>query len=149
MIDDSIKHDYIRAKTEQRMMPMIRLRRQQFWLVLFAFVFIIATFFTNALRGTETYNVVMPLFWLCFALGMIQTVRFMFDFQREHALQKEMKREMELERLRLLHDLAYPEQVKMATEKLKNTVSLTDDGELIANDELPDKPLRQNMNHRE
>jgi len=149
MIDDSIKHDYIRAKTEQRMMPMMRLRQRQFWLVLFAFVFIIASFFINVLRGTEIYNVVMPLFWLCFALGMIQTVRFMFDFQREHALQKEMKREMELERLRLLHDLAYPEQVKMATEKLKNTVSLTDDGELIANDELPDKPLRRNMNQRE
>jgi len=149
MIDDSIKHDYIRAKTEQRMMPMMRLRQRQFWLVLFAFVFIIASFFINVLRGTEIYNVVMPLFWLCFALGMIQTVRFMFDFQREHALQKEMKREMELERLRLLHDLAYPEQVKMATEKLKNTVSLSDDGELIANDELPDTPLRQNMNHRE
>ena len=149
MIDDSIKHDYIRAKTEQRMMPMMRLRQRQFWLVLFAFVFIIASFFINVLRGTEIYNVVMPLFWLCFALGMIQTVRFMFDFQREHALQKEMKREMELERLRLLHDLAYPEQVKMATEKLKNTVSLTDDGELIANDELPDKPLRHNMNQRE
>jgi len=149
MIDDSIKHDYIRAKTEQRMMPMMRLRQRQFWLVLFAFVFIIASFFINVLRGTEIYNVVMPLFWLCFALGMIQTVRFMFDFQREHALQKEMKREMELERLRLLHDLAYPEQVKMATEKLKNTVLLTDDGELIANDELPDKPLRRNMNQRE
>ena len=149
MIDDSIKHDYIRAKTEQRMMPMMRLRRQQFWLVLFAFVFIIAIFFVSALRGTEIYNVIMPLFWICFALGMIQTVRFIFDFQREHALQKEMKREMELERLRLLHDLAYPEQVKMASEKLKNTVSLNDDGELIANDELPDKPLRQNINQRE
>ena len=147
MVNDSIKDDYIRAKTEQRMMPMNLLRRRQFWLLLFAFVIMFLTFFTNALRGSEIYSIVMPLFWICFVLGMIQTIWFIFDFQRENALQKEIKREMELEHLRLLHDLAYRTQGIPISEKLKNTVSLDDDGELIANDELADKRLRQNSTH--
>src|SRR5258708_7713821 len=147
MMDDAIKHDYIRAKTEQRMMPMVRLRRRQFWLLTFAGMFIFLTFFTNALRGNEIYNVVMPFFWICFALGMIQTIRFIFDFQHEVALQNEMKREMELERLRLLHDLAFTKQGVQVSEKLKNTLSLSDDGELIANDKLSRSQI--GINHQE
>ncbi len=137
MADDSIKNEYIRAKTEQRLLPMIRLRRRQVGLLIFAFVFIPLTFVMNVLRGSEVYNVLMPLFWICFVLGIIAVIRYGLDFQRENALQKEMKREIDLEHLRLLHDLAYPDQGRQRGEKLKNTLSLSDDGELIAN-EAPD-----------
>lgn len=34
------------------------------------------------------------------------------------------------------------------SEKPKRTVLLSDDGKLIANDELPDKALRRHMNHQ-
>jgi hypothetical protein len=129
MVDDSFKEEYIRAKAEQRMLPMRRLRLRQFWLVAFALVFIILTFLLNAVRGSDLYNLVVPLFWLCFALGMIAIIRFILDFRRENVLQEEMKREAELERLQLLHDLAKVGQELRVNEKRKNSVLLSDDGE--------------------
>ena len=80
------------------------------------------------------------------------------DFRREGFIQREMNKEAELERLRLSIVLArfgesvddpLSQTLQRKSEKPKRTLSLSDDGELIANDELPDKPLRQNLNHRE
>ncbi len=148
MTDDSFKEEYLRAKTEQRMLPMRRLRLRQFWLVAFALVFIILTFLLNAVRGSDLYNLVVPLFWICFALGMIAIIRFILDFRRENVLQEELKREAEFERLRLLHDLAYAGQELRVNKKRKNSVSLGDDGELNNSDESAGKPSQQSLSNR-
>ncbi len=149
MPDESIQYELARAQTEARLAPMRRLRGRQLVLLGMVPVYFLLLGITMALRDSAVYDLLMPLTWVVFVLLFIQVVRFSFDYYHETIVQRETKKAMELERLRLLHALAYTDTAATVNEKSKRGVSLSDDGELIADvDEALDKPLRQNQSHR-
>ena len=179
---DSIDYQRIRARTEQRIMPLLRLQRRRTWLLFHTAFFVMlnlviysvetpVTFVredmvisytdsgaTAMIHSTHPYIaiILLSLMWMFLLIANFMVVSM--AIRRENVIQREMNKEAELERLRLSIVLArfgesvddpLSQTLQRKSEKPKRTVSLTDDGELIANDELPDKPLRQNMNHRE
>lgn len=179
---DSIDYQRIRARTEQRIMPLLRLYRRRIWLFGHIVAFLLlnwfmysspwnATFFSteetsyvnfDGTSGTFTRHFPYSALLLISVIWLIALVYYALnlwaDFRREGFIQREMNKEAELERLRLSIVLArfgesvddpLSQTLQRKSEKPKRTVSLSDDGELIANDELPDTPLRRNTNHRE
>ncbi len=149
MPDDALKHELIRAQTEARLDPMLRLRRRQFLLLGMLPVYFFLMGITMVLRGSAIYDLLMPLTWVVFVLLFIQVVRFAIDYHHETIVQRETKKAMELERLRLLHALAYADDAVTIGEKAKYGVSLSDDGELSGEDEeTQGKPLRRNVAHQ-
>ena len=100
-------------------------------------------------------TVIVSLVW--FVVLIVHLLNVTVAFRNEGAIQREMNKATELENLHLSIELArlrgsaepLSQTSQRKSEKPKRTVTLSDDGELIANDELPDKPLRRNMNQRE
>jgi len=154
---DSIDYQRIRARTERRLSPMLKLHRRRTLFVVYIVLGCLFLLLNGLIYETlskqfspETvqnwYAAVMigSMLWLTSVI--IIAIGLALAFRREGFIQREMSREIDLERLRLLRE---PSQAEWNSEKPKRAVSLADDGELIASDELPDTPLRRNMNHRE
>jgi len=181
MNNDPSDYHRIRAYAEERLKPMLRLQRQRALLFFNVLMFLVVNAlvysqsdnpifwniqqrqFSDYNGVIQTYTTVTPynsviaasLIW--FVLLIIHAFSVTVAFRHEGAIQRQMNKEAELEKLYLSIELArlggtaepLSQTSQRVSEKLKRTVSLTDDGELIANDELPDKPLRRNMNQRE
>ena len=160
MNNDPSDYEQIRARTERRLSPMLKLHRRRTRLAVQFVIFCsflllngllylslqdhsLAMAFLDEYRWYMIFMVIWPVWLLAL---IIIAINLGLAFRREGFIQREMSREIDLERLRLLRE---PSQADQFSEKPKRMVSLSDDGELIENDELPDEPLRRNMNHRE
>jgi len=154
---DPIDYQRVRAHTEQRLSPMLKLHRRRTLFVIYialGCLFLLLNWLVDERLSNQFssatvqnwYAIIMigSMFWLSSVI--IIAIGLALAFRREGFIQHEMSREIDLERLHLLRAGG---QVEQFSEKPKRTVSLSDNGELIATDELPDKPLRQNINRRE
>jgi len=181
MNNDPSDYQRIRAYAEERLKPMLRLRRQRTIWFIHMLIFMVTNFLIYATADSPllfniqdhqyTDNGAQGWFWtstpypLTIIVSLIWFVGLIIHlfsvtvaFRDESAIQREMSKATEFEKLRLSIELArlgrtvdepLLQTSQWKNEKPKRTVSLTDDGELVANDELPDKLLRQNTNQHE
>ncbi len=170
MSDDPIDYERVRARTEKRLAPLLALRKRRMWLYIHIVAFVVLNgieyslfwsplFFDSVSTTHEfsgnTYTFVAhspyPLVILMSAIWLVALIGFAINvttaFRREGFIQREMKDDLELERLRMMASLArggsgvpdYIDPPEMG-EKFKRNLLLGDDGELIAEEE--DRPRR-------
>ena len=150
MSDHEIDYEHVRAQTERRLAPMLRLHHRRTRLLAYTFVYIMLILSAQSWLAAPYNDTIIMLISVCFALLMALTLQFIFAWRRETMMQAEMKHELEIERLRLLHGLARGTDGDGLAEKAKRSVSLSDDGELITEgDDSPAESLQQRANHRE
>ncbi len=173
MSNDPLDYQQIRTLTEQRLAPILRLRQRRMWLFIHivAFAVLNMLLYSNAMFPDPVFYDSHPVTWtnldgslettiyhspyslvvIISALWLIAIIGFVINvtaaFRREGFIQREMKDDLELERLRMMASLArggsgesgYIDSPEMG-EKRKRNLSLGDDGELIA--EEADRPRR-------
>ncbi len=152
-----LDQDEIRARVQRQLAPQLRMRRQR--LLAFAhfvtFVIVNAVFYSYGALVFDveqtlhpTYDPVLngfmvpavpvvfiiSLFWL--ALLVVHIISFFARSGRERLIARATNHELELEKLRLQADIArHSDASDASTEKVKRKARLSDDGELIYEDE--------------
>ncbi len=156
---DPVDYRRIRAQTEERLKPLIRLQRLRNWLLLEIGLFIAALIlvfggyhpefwatvdekFQDPWGNVNTYshsvptvlyNTLVAIAVIWFVLMIVQALVLWMSFRHELFIQREMNKALELERLHLATRLADQLALEQSEprEKPKRSAWLSDDGELI------------------
>lgn len=173
MSDYEIDHEIVRAHAEKRLEPRIKLWRRRRWLLVLIVGFVLFTMFVHGpyslygvllermgllywdsqLSTFVSKTLIDPMLWaaaLWIAWGLfipMYAVSLFLAFGREGAIQREINREMELEKMRLQLQLARIRRgdTEFDEEKPKHVASLSDDGEIL----FEEKPTWRNTSRRQ
>jgi hypothetical protein len=144
MYDEQIDYKRIRARVEQRIK-----RRAKFYKDLVAYFTVNFSLWmvwgwpilrgeTSLQGGGTPWPLFVTFFW---GIGLVSdAIKVFFEFDKDAAFDREMQREIGRERRRLYGDDEYFSKPKRSDEldekpKREQTVRLSDDGELIYEDE--------------